>query len=332
MDIHIVPGDSAAGTVKRALGPRNKYVVGLSDLLSVGPLAQFSHLEAWASLRLGFLRGVLLYDHLTVDKLIPNVAALRDSRVTTVWLGTGPADQIALAWLCALMRVVDIDLERLRVIQFPPDFVDGHCLPSLGILTPEQVRLHPPAVQLSRPELATLDDAWAAVTASTPEALVNITRSSNGPLPTLRRALERLISRYPDVDSGLSRWDGILLRDAKMHGPSVLHVIANALAGDAWDNDPVGDMWLYWRLRRLASTWLPYPLLELSGEPADYRAVTVRLTEAGHAVARSETTALMLNGIDDHVGGVHLSSAFNHVWVTEKGHLIRLEQPPTPAA
>src|SRR5262245_25839884 len=195
VDVHIVPGVAAAGTVTLALALPSDSVFALVDPLSVGPLANFASLDAWANSRLGFLRDELLYEDITVDELAPDLAALATSSVTTVWLGAGASDQLALAWICALMRVMALDLHRLRVIQFPLECTDGRQLASLGALNVEQVRRHPSAVQLSRPELATLDDAWAAVTADTPDALVNFTSSSNGPLPILRRALGRLISR-----------------------------------------------------------------------------------------------------------------------------------------
>jgi Domain of unknown function (DUF1835) len=330
MDIHVVQGEGAAASIQQALGLQNESVVVLADPLSVGPLAKFSSVEAWAQMRLGFLRDVLLYDTATINELTIDLARLRSSTVTTVWLGTGPTDQIALAWLCALMRVIEIDTDGLRVVQFSPDFVDGHCLPALGFLGPKQVRQHPPLAALSRAELATLDDAWAAVTADTPDALVRFTRLSSGPLPILRQAFKQMLTRYPNVDTGLPRWDRILLRKVESHGPGGSAVMGHALLADGWDQDPVGDMWLYWRLRRLASPSLRYPLLELSGEPSDYRTVAVRLTDAGQAVARAEATAIALNGVDDIIGGVHLSSEANQVWATEKGNLIRLEQHHGP--
>jgi len=55
-DIHIVPGVSEAGIVKLALGLRSDGVVALHDPLSVGPLATFGSLDAWANSRLGFIR------------------------------------------------------------------------------------------------------------------------------------------------------------------------------------------------------------------------------------------------------------------------------------
>jgi hypothetical protein len=332
MDIHVVWGVAAAGTVKLALGLQDDRVVALPDTLSTGPLTNFSSLDAWANSRLGFLRDDLLYEDVTADEVVPDLTVLTTSRVITVWLGTGAADQLALAWLCTLMRVMALDLARLRVIQFPPDFIHGRRHTFIGALSPVQVRRHPSAVQLTHPELATLDDAWAAVTADTPEALVNLTRSSDAPLPILRRALEELVSQYPDVDSGLSRWDSILLRCAATYGPNAVRVIARTMTGGGWDNELVGDIWLYWRLRRLASASLRHPLLDLSGDADDISKVSVRVTNAGHAVIRAETTALKLNGIEDHVGGVHLSSKLDRVWVNDKGSLIRIHQLPTPAA
>src|SRR6188768_1432270 len=194
MDVHIVWGVGATGTVKVALGIRNDSVVTLPDTLSTGPLINFSRLDVWANSRLGFLRDDLLYEDVTVDEVVPDLTVLKKASIITVWLGTGAADQLALAWLCTLMRVMALDLARLRVIQFPPDFIHGRRHTFLGALRPDQIRRHPSAVQLSRPELATIDDVWAAVTADTPEALVNFMRVTNAPLPILRRALEELLS------------------------------------------------------------------------------------------------------------------------------------------
>lgn len=330
MHLHIVHGEGAAASVQQALGLQDENLVVLPDPLSVGPLARFGSAEAWVELRLPFLRDVLLYDTATLEELTIDLAALRRATVTTVWLGTGPADQIVLTWLRAVMRVAELDAERLQLVQFPPDFVDGHCLPALGFLSPAQVLKHPPPIGLSRLELATLDEAWAALISDSPDALVDFTRASIGPLPVLRQALERMLSRYPDLDSGLSRWDRILLDKASSNGPRALMVIASTLAEAGWDQDPVGDMWLYWRLRRLADTSLRSPLLELSGDASDYRKVNVRLTDAGYAVNRREVSALALNGVDDIIGGVHLSSDADRVWASDGRDLVRLKQLPPP--
>ena len=332
MDIHVVWGVAAAGTVNLALGAQNDSVVALPDTLSTGPLTNFSSLDAWASSRLCFLRDDLLCEDVTADEVVPDLTALTNSRIITVWLGTGPADQLALAWLCTLMRVMALEPARLRVVQFPPDFIHLRHHTLIGALSPDQVRRHPSAIQLSRLELATVDDAWAAATADTPDALVKFTRSSNARLPILRRGLEELLLQYPNVDSGLSRWDSILLRNAATYGPNAVHVIGRTMTDGGWDYEPVGDIWLYWRLRRLASISLAHPLLDLSGDLNDIPKVSVRVTKAGHAVIRSETTALKLNGIEDHVGGVHLSSKLDRVWVNDRGSLVRIHQLPTPAA
>jgi uncharacterized protein DUF1835 len=196
MEIHIVWGVAAAGAVKLALGLRSESVVALPDTLSTGPLTNFTSVEAWAESRLSFLRDDLLYDDITVGDVAPDLTVLTKARVITVWLGTTAADQLAFAWLCTLMRVMAVDLKRLPVIQFPPDFIDRRAHTCLDSLSLDQIRRHPPAVQLARPELASLGDAWAAVTADTPEALVDFTRSSNAPLPILRRALGELLYQY----------------------------------------------------------------------------------------------------------------------------------------
>jgi len=143
--VHIVPGDSAAGSLRQALGVSGEHeVVGLRDTLSCGPLPITSSLEQWARVRHEFWQGVHPpQEDAARSDLLPDVGLLKEADLITLWLGNGLGDQITLPWLCWLLRLSGIDESRLRVVQFPGDFVERHATPSLGFLTPQQI-LKPP--------------------------------------------------------------------------------------------------------------------------------------------------------------------------------------------
>jgi hypothetical protein len=92
-----------------------------------------------------------------------------------------------------------------------------------------------------------------------------------------------------------------------------------------WDEDAdsVGDNWLFWRLRRLASPSLPYPAIELTGKRATIRGPVARLTVDGERFLTGESNLVELNGIDDWVCGVHLDSNAGSVWYHRDNTLVR---------
>jgi hypothetical protein len=71
------------------------------------------------------------------------------------------------------------------------------------------------------------------------------------------------------------------------------------------ENERVGDIWLFSRLRGLALPTLPRPAVELTGERTTIRGIEARLTSDGERFLKGESDFVELNGIEDWVGGVH---------------------------
>jgi hypothetical protein len=120
---------------------------------------------------------------------------------------------------------------------------------------------------------------------------------------------------------GLGRWDQELLRNTKESGPSAIHVIAHTLS-DNFDGDQVGDAYLFWRLRQLGDPDRAQPLLRLSGNLSAMRTCEVALTDAGQSVLDGRANAVELNGIDEWVLGVHVSSKSGTVVYQSDGAII----------
>src|SRR5436853_329837 len=86
---------------------------------------------------------------------------------------------------------------------------------------PRRLAAHRPARPVDRPALAALEAAWAAVTAPEPQALLAFL---GGATPPLRPAFERLLHRFPDEATGLSRWDAQLLAHVDPQGTETIPV------------------------------------------------------------------------------------------------------------
>jgi hypothetical protein len=316
VDVHIVPGDSAAGGLRIALQDAVEHqVVGLSDPLSCGPLRSTTSLEEWTTCRRRFWSEVLESELLEQDGVPQDVELLRRAGTITLWLGNGLGDQLALPWFCWLAEVLAIPVDRVRVVQFPLGFVSWHRTPSLGMLSPELIREHPPARPLGMSEASGLLAMWGAITDPDPTSLSALLLQVRDACP--HESLLRLAWRYPHVDTGLSFWDRALLENVRAQESKAALVVANTLAGPAWDVDPLGDGWLFWRLRRLSA--MSVPLLRLVHTTGALSAAIVELTPEGQQVLDGTRNALDLNPIDDWVAGVHLASSTGGTWVTSAG-------------
>jgi hypothetical protein len=286
---------------------------------------------SWKSKRVAYWREGFGDDQSDQDEEFPpdDDAKLKAADDIVIWVGTSLAEQIALAWLPAYLRALDVDPGRLKMIQFYRS-ERGFEVVNLGIMSPEQLAKHPAPASLTPRDLEELRTVWGALTASEPDALMAYLATTSSRLPFLKRALRSIVCRYPDASSGLGAKEMTLLQQIRAHGPRLPRVIADTLVAhhDAVDAgtgglDQVGDLWLFERLLRLGDPALPEPALTITGTRTEYRNTEARLTSFGERVLDGKANFLDANGIDDWVAGVHLNSAAGRVWVHDGGQLIR---------
>ena len=324
--IHIIHGDSAAGCLEQALRPAPGDILVAYDDLSCGPLPRLDPLDSWRRVRKEYWRSIIpgltdaSFEQLARD-LLTNTFVLRDAESIVLWVGTGLADQLLLAWTVGLVQLFEIDPSKFCVIQFVREPLRGLEVWSLGLLNPDQVRGHPPPAPLRADALIELEEVWAAVTASEPASLLSFLSRTAISLPFLQPALNKLLTRFPHAHSGVNRWEHELLKYTRDLGPRASRIIGYTM-GDNFGPDLIGDAYLFSRLRRLADTSHAHPLLSLSGDRATLRGTEVRLTDAGHEVLAGRANFVALNGIDDWVGGVHLDSTLGRVWFHSGDSLI----------
>ena len=173
---------------------------------------------------------------------------------------------------------------------------------------------------MSRARIAELRRAWSAYTDATPLSLeAFVGRAPRGPL---RRAMARVRNRYPSARTGLNRWEEFLLHALDPYGSSAASAVGRALTKFDGESDRPGELWLFWRLKRLGAPTLPHPLVAFEGRSERFPPRRATLTAAGGAVLRGEMNHIVINGADEWIGGAHLSHPDGQAWFRDGERLV----------
>src|SRR5258705_7770359 len=325
-ELHIAPGSSAGGCMEQALNLPRGSLLDNRDLLSCGPLLPLRTLDEWKRIREEYLQALtpespFFFADFHRD-LLTNASTIQEAESVTVWVGTGLSEQLLLVWMPQLLRLLNNDLKKLSVIQFSYDPDKGEEIQALGILNPDKFKAYPPPESLDEVAIASIDKAWAAVTAPDPTRLTALLAGDPGAAPFLQRSLQCFILRFPDIETGLGRWDMELLRQVAEKGPAAAKAVGFTIIRGIDGLDWVGDQYLFARLKSLAASSLRFPLVSLTGNTALLRETQVHLTEIGKRVLEGKFNAVDLNGIDDWVAGSHLDSTEGRVWFQRNGVLV----------
>ena len=75
----------------------------------------------------------------------------------------------------------------------------------------------------------------------------------------------------------------------------------------------VGDLYLFARLKRFGSPDLKHPLIEIDNPTGHMRECQIRILPLAHEILAGRASMIELNGLDDWLGGVHLTQD-NFIW------------------
>lgn len=305
---HIVGGDSAAASLKVALHLSGDQVLVNEDPLSCGPAPATADLGVWRSVRESYMREMYVewpdfsFGEYAANGLLMNAERLDQVQAVAVWVCQGLPDQLLLAWVVFLFDRLNLDLSKLAIVQFEKLRPMQDVL-SLGELSPENIREYRPAPrQLNSEEVEELRRLWKVYTSDDPADLSRYV-AGGSPMPIVHRAVNELLYRYPDARSGLGVWDERLLRYTLERGPAAARVIGYTMASSSLDWQ--GDAYLFYRLISMAAA--RSPLISLTGSRTTMRGCEVRPTSFGQDVLAGNANNVHENGIDDWIGGVHLS-------------------------
>ena len=318
--LHLFTGDHPAETIRPALRiPDDAYLVQ-HDVISVGPLRDFTTREEWLAERMGFWAGLdngAAFESFPND-LVDQVGRLREADRLVLWVGAGLSDRLLLPAVMALSRLEGFQLPRMEVAE-----ITRHPTLSVPVLGWGMLRTKDVGSPAMRPvELAdgeTAVRAWQAVTDDDPHSVIAFLEETTD--TALVNAMSTLIERYPDTVRGVSHWDAALLAALPDSGSSAFTVIGGAIGANHHHLDPVGDMYLFWRLRRM-TFGVREPLITIAGDPTSMRDCLVIPTELGKAVRDGRANHAAINGIDDWIGGVHLHAKNGSPWYRRAGELI----------
>jgi hypothetical protein len=329
--IHVSCGHFALG---EALSISSKDTVSLRDNLSFGPLGALNELESWWTMRQTYWEHVEREPRQTRnrrrraknadrDYIVGSLDRLANADEVVLWLGTGLAEQLALAWIPQLLRVIGGRADSMRIVQFDRT-LGGAAIPTISVLSGAELRNGPTPRPVDIEGVDYLGNAWTALTESEPVALTSFIDNVPSPFPVLRAALERIFWLYPDFRSGINCYEARLLASTRDSGPTAARVIAASMDSISLEeNERVGDIWLFWRLRRLADPTLHHPAVELTGARTTIRGTEARLTSDGERYLKAELNFVELNRIQDWVGGVHLDSRVGNVWFHQDKKVLR---------
>jgi len=339
--MHILNGDSAAASFKQAFDTPEDEILIFRDVLSCGALGDYLAMAQWAKAR-GAYWADMYAEHGfgSTDEIeqaprgfYNEFTTFKNSQEVTLWIGRALSDHLLLVFIVKLFDFYGLDFKKLSICQYLSLDQESSGVIGLGRLTPLQIKaLKPEPFILNSEQVTECLNVWEAVTASTPEALVNILKPQKTSLPLLHESLKTLFYRFPDYINGLSYFDNIILAAVKNYGPGATGIIGHVLAYDihcenkhkTYFLDAVGDIYLFARLKNMAKNSLKKPLLSLNVKGQLLKQTQVEITEFGLGVLEGRYNAVQVNGIDDWVGGIYLNDRLGNLWFRKDNELVFL--------
>lgn len=319
--LHILLGDVAGGIFTRVFFARDRLLID-QDVLSVGPTPRCTDLAAWNKLRhdfwTGFVPGAASEHVHSRFNLLDNAARLSDAGRVNVWAATGVSEQLFIASVVHLVKLVGGETENISLVLF--EQMNGMRVNALGELDEAQLRAAPEPKPMSIDDLQHYLNAWVALTSPDPTEISNYARVHADANRWLKLAMQLMTRRFPDKRTGLTYWDHALLSRVEQRGPGASHIIGFTMAETYAQGDSVGDWYLFGRLLRLGRG--PRPLITLSGDQLAIHSTEAVITEFGKEVLRGAASNYPANPIDDWAAGVKLSSADRTLWFNDGGKLI----------
>jgi hypothetical protein len=320
--LHILLGDAAGGIFTRVFFARDRLLID-QDVLSVGPTPRCTDIAAWNKLRHDFWMSFVpnaASEHVhSRFNLLDNAARLSDAGRVNVWAATGVSEQLFIAFVVHLVRLVGGDPGNISLVQF--ESLNGMRVNGLGELDEEQLRAAPEPVAMSVDDAQHYLNAWVALTSPDPTDLSNFAREHADANRWLKLAMQLMTRRFPDRRTGLTYWDHALLSRVAQRGPSASQIIGFTIAETYAQGDSVGDWFLFGRLLRLGKC--PRPLLTVGGDQLAIHSTEAVITDFGKGVLKGAASNYPANPIDDWAAGVKLSSADGTVWFNDGGKLIK---------
>ncbi len=315
MHKHIIQGLGAAGKLRQYLREPLANFTVFEDSFVLGPLLSVRNMDDFSSARETFWKNnsfqeddYLKFMRFALDEFIENV---KQADTLTLWLSPGAHDQIMWAWLVHLFKKHAVDWRNIEVKHLFNKENSVFPYMTLGELRSQEFKISE-NFQMEECHTSALYEAYEALTEGTPEKLIAICNAEGHCLPELQQSLKVYLKFYPDLKNGLNVCDKVLLSNCSERRLKSARIIGTSMIDDAYESYlPIGDVYLFHRLIKFSQNYSQNPLVELFGEiksKYSMRWTEISITELGKEVLAGHKNNIELNGIDDYIGGVHLSS------------------------
>jgi hypothetical protein len=281
-----------------------------------GPVPKTATLEEFVRIRWEFLTAAYLVGETFegFQRVYDSLEQAREYQRVVLWFEHDSYDQLILARLLNYFSDPAKRPARLQLISVT-HFPGVKIFNGLGQLPPEALRvLWEQFTDVTEPQFALGQQAWEAITAPTPEALVALIATDTPALPTMAIALKRHLQELPATENGLSLTEQLTLQVLAEKGAM------NAARLFGWYNnhyEPLpfwGDLQYWLVLSGLADAPWPALTLEKHGEnPKDWQ---VDITPLGHDLLANKADWLALNPVQRWVGGVKVMHANRRLGVS----------------
>ena len=322
--LHVILGDSAGGIFTRVFYARDRLLID-QDVLSCGPTPNGVDLAEWSKRRFEYWSSFVpgnAGEHVhSRFNLVDNAQRLADAECVNIWAATGVSEQLFIAFVVHLVKLVGGDTSRIALVEC--EMMNSRRIIGLGELNEAQMRAAPEPKPMRDDVAQQYLNAWAALTSPDPVLLSGFAREHPEASRWLKLAMQLMTRRFPDRRKGLSYWDHALLSRIEQRGPEVSRIIGYTMAETFEQGDLVGDWYLFGRLLRLANARNPSPLITLSGDQMSIRNTEAALTPFGVEVLKCAASNYPANPIEDWAAGVRLSSEEGALWFNDGGKLIK---------
>jgi hypothetical protein len=148
IDIHIVFGESAAGTLKVALRrPSFGKVIAIPDIFSIGPLSDLQDRLGWINRREWFkshfsIDMMQYFDEYTdkFNKALVELGSIPDHASILIWNGENAHDQVGLRFMLKILQRRNNDIFVTNATKVYNEYFGGHEYINLGEMELEHVR------------------------------------------------------------------------------------------------------------------------------------------------------------------------------------------------
>ena len=188
----------------------------------------------------------------------------------------------------------------------------------LGQLTAEQLAsLYPVRQRVTDEQFALARAAWRAFRSADPRGFADMMHADTHALPFLAGAIQRLFEEYPSTANGLS-WTRHAILRALSAGP--LDAMDLFRVTQQEEARPfLGDCGFFDMLRDLSKGRHALVTIAPDRPSLDLRGSIVSITDTGRDVLERRSDAVVLNGIDEWRGGVHLEGDHRSPWRWDAG-------------